>query len=224
MFEQPPRWCLQPDPNQTGALLLLILPLLSPPLLSLRHPLSCPGHDCISLSVVVALKPAPATRPCPHAQPRCPIPLVGKGELCSSPAARCGSWASSTRPPSFCGSGATTQNSRHGSKQSATGQCKKMSTSSIVRGKHPETGGHLLPPHRTKEHRAWCSDVPSCILTGGLALRGARAQVSIRGVGQHHCFFSTHSFARLFIGDGWSLRACHAPGTVLGGQNPRTLP
>ena len=79
------------------------------------------------------------------------------------------------------------------------------------------------PPHE-RTQRAWCSDVPPFILTGGLALRGARAQVSIWEVGQHHCFFNTHSFARLFIGDGWSLRACPAPGTVLGGRNPRTLP
>lgn len=84
----------------------------------------------------MALEPTPAMHPCPCAQPPCPIPLVEKAELYSSPAAPHPPLSVALEPP------------LKAQDMGASGQprvVQENSTPTILRGEHSEMAGHLLP-------------------------------------------------------------------------------
>ena len=162
---------------------------------------SCPGWNWISVSSS-GFK-ANSRHPCPCAQPPCPIPLVGKAELYSSPAAPHPPLSVALEPP------------LKAQDMGASGQPQGGTREQHIR--HPQrrasrNGRTPASPHSKKGHRVWCSDDLSFILMGGLAVRGPGLRCHVREWVKHHCcLVDTHSLVCLLVMDcHWQRPVCQA--------------
>ena len=217
-FEPLPRWWLQPDQNQTEALLpyppsaLPVAPSPSCPAVQ-----SCPSPAQVitgSLSVAVAFEPTPAVHPCPCAQPPCPIPLVGKAELYSSAAAPHPPLSVTLEPP------------LKAQDTGASGQprvVQENSTCTILGGERSGMAGHLLPPTAQKGTERG-AQMTFLHFNGRTGCERPRAQVPHWGVGQTPPLPRWHPFACLFSGAGLSLAVSCVPAAVLGSRAPSVSP